>query len=60
MGMGLHDHMTPQEFDTVCEIACNIVKPGGTIIIFAGLDQISKCNEKFKEQKLMVNLMVLL
>ena len=51
--MGDHDQMNDIELEKICNIAFHITKPGGTIIIFTGLNHI-KNNDKFKEQKLMV------
>ena len=52
--IGDHDKMNDIELEKICNIAFHITKPGGTIIIFTGLNHIKKYNDKFKEQKLMV------
>ena len=55
--MGDRDKMNDIELEKICNIAFHITKPGGAIIIFAGINHIKKYNYKFKEQKLMVETM---
>lgn len=54
--MGDHDKMDSVELNILCELAYHVTKPGGTIMIFCGLNQIQQYNEKFNLLGMMVEL----
>jgi hypothetical protein len=52
--MGEHDKWDGVDLNKICELAFHVLKPGGTIIMFTGLNHLQRYNDKFMEQKLMV------
>ena len=54
--MGEYDKMDSIELDQLCQLAFHITKPGGTIMMFCGLNQFAEYQNAFKKLNLMVEL----
>jgi hypothetical protein len=54
--IGEHDRISPVDMKNLCKIAAHVLSPGGTVVMFAGLNQIYEYMGYLQEYSLNVEL----